>query len=314
MNKEKPGYGQATGKIILMGEHSVVYGEPAIAFPFKEAVITTNIALATVTTLDCHYFSGELADFPSQLKSVKEVINQALISLHQENVPLKITITSSIPPERGMGSSAAVAVSIVRALFDFFDTECSPELLLPLVNFAEKIAHGNPSGIDAAATSGDEPIFFIKGHSLETFSMNVSKGYLIVADTGIKGQTREAVKDVAHLFEQNKKTVSNHIAELGRLTKLSKQAILTDDIHLLGDSMDCAHEQLQALTVSNQQLDQLVTTAKDNGALGAKLTGGGRGGCMIALSDSKEKAIIIAQALVDSGAKKTWIQSLEVKK
>lgn len=314
MDKEKTGYGQATGKIILMGEHSVVYGEPAIAFPFKEAVITTNITLATVTTLDCHYFSGELADFPPQLKSVKEVINQTLIALHQEQVPLKISISSSIPAERGMGSSAAVAVSIVRALFDFFDAMCSPEQLLSLVNYAEKIAHGNPSGIDAAATSGDEPIFFIKGHSLETFSMNVSKGYLIVADTGIKGQTREAVKDVAHLFEQNKDSVSGHITELGRLTKLAKQAILTDDINLLGKSMDQAQKQLQELTVSNQQLDQLVATAKDLGALGAKLTGGGRGGCMIALSDSKEKATIIAEALQNSGAKKTWIQSLEVKK
>lgn len=314
MNKEHTGYGQATGKIILMGEHSVVYGEPAIAFPFKEAVIKTEVTPAAITTLDCHYFSGELSELPPQLKSVKEVINQTLVALQQEYAAFKITIASSIPPERGMGSSAAVAVSIVRALFDFFDTDCSQETVLPLVNYAEKIAHGNPSGIDAAATSGDQPIFFTKGHSLETFSMNVTKGSLIVADTGIKGQTRAAVSDVARLFEQNKKAVSHHITELGRLTKLAKEAILTDDITLLGDSMNRAHEQLQALTVSNQQLDKLVTTAKEYGALGAKLTGGGRGGCMIALSDSKENAVIIAEALAKSGAKKTWIQSLEVKK
>ncbi|MGX7150762.1 mevalonate kinase [Enterococcus ureasiticus] len=313
MNKEKTGHGQASGKIILMGEHSVVYGEPAIAFPFQETYISTKVESDTTMILDCHYFSGQLSEVPPQLKSVKEVINQTLSVLHQENTTFKITITSTIPAERGMGSSAAAAVSIVRALFDYFDVPCTQETLLPLVNRAEKIAHGNPSGIDAAATSGNESLFFIKGQPLETFPMNVSNAYLIVADTGIKGQTREAVSDVAHLFEENKQSVSQHITELGHLTKLAKQAILTDDAYSLGKIMNQAHVQLKALTVSNDQLDHLVITAQENGALGAKLTGGGRGGCMIALADSKEQAVKIAKAIELAGAKATWIQSLGVK-
>lgn len=313
MNKEKIGYGQACGKIILMGEHSVVYGEPAIAFPFQETYISTKVEPSITLVLDCHYFSGELSEVPHQLNSVKEVINQTLKTLHQENTTLKVTITSTIPAERGMGSSAATAASIVRALYDYFDEPCTQEVLLPLVNGAEKIAHGNPSGIDAAATSGKESLFFIKGHPLEPFPMNVSNAFLIVADTGIKGQTRAAVRDVARLFEQNKQSVSQHITELGHLTKLAKQAILTDDVHKLGNVMNQAQEQLKALTVSNEQLDQLVFTARKNGALGAKLTGGGRGGCMIALADSKEQAVKIAAAIESAGAVATWIQSLGVK-
>ncbi|MGX7203236.1 mevalonate kinase [Enterococcus plantarum] len=313
MKKEKTGHGRASGKIILMGEHSVVYGEPAIAFPFQETYISTKVEPDTNMLVDCHYFCGELSEVPPQLKSVKEVIKQTLNVLHKEKETFKITITSTIPAERGMGSSAAAAVSIVRALFDYFDMPCTQSELLPLVNRAEKIAHGNPSGIDAAATSGNDSLFFIKGQPIESFPMNVSNAYLIVADTGIKGQTRAAVSDVAHLFEQNKQRVSQHITELGHLTKLAKQAILTDDVYLLGKIMNQAQVQLKALTVSNDQLDQLVVTARENGSLGAKLTGGGRGGCMIALADSKEQAVKIATAIEAAGAKATWIQSLGVK-
>ncbi|MBO0444810.1 mevalonate kinase [Enterococcus sp. AZ170] len=313
MNKKKIGHGQASGKIILMGEHSVVYGEPAIAFPFQETYISTKVEPDSTMILECHYFSGELSQVPSQLKSVSEVIDQTLIALHHEEATLKITITSTIPAERGMGSSAAVAVSIVRALFDYFDIPCTSESLLPLVNRAEKIAHGNPSGIDAAATTGDEPLFFIKSHPLESFPMNVSNAFLIVADTGIKGQTRAAVRDVAHLFELDKKRISQHITTLGHLTKSAKHAILADEVDTLGNVMNQAQEHLSALTVSNEQLDHLVSTARANGALGAKLTGGGRGGCMIALAGSKKQAENIAVALESAGAVATWIQSLGVK-
>ncbi|MGX7129703.1 mevalonate kinase [Enterococcus wangshanyuanii] len=314
MNRKNIGHGQATGKIILMGEHAVVYGEPAIAFPFEETSIMTTIESDQMMTLDCQYFCGNLAEVPARLKSVQKVIYQTLAELGQENTTLKITINSTIPAERGMGSSAAVAVAIVRGLFDYFKTPCSPETLLRLVDEAEKIAHGNPSGIDAAATSGSKPIFFIKGQPLELFPMNVSNAYLIVADTGIKGQTREAVSDVAHLFEEDKQLAAKHITELGRLTVQAKQAILMNDVPLLGTSMNQAHEHLKALTVSNKQLDHLVETARNNGALGAKLTGGGRGGCLIALVDSKRQAEKIADSLKNAGATAAWIQSLEVKK
>lgn len=314
MNNEQIGYGRATGKIILMGEHSVVYGEPAIAFPFEATSIITTITPAERMTVDCHYFSGTLDELPPQLMSVQEVIKQTLCHLSQAETPLKFIITSSIPPERGMGSSAAVATSIVRALFDYFQTPYSAELLLQLVNQAEKIAHGNPSGIDAAATSGMQPILFTRGEPLSPFPMNVAKAFLIVADTGIKGQTREAVHDVAQLYQEDTVQVSARMKELGHLTNVAKQAILTDDIQTLGEAMNLAHHELQALSVSNQQLDRLVLAAMDHQALGAKLTGGGRGGCMIALSDSAEQAVQIAAALENAGAKKTWIQSLEVKK
>lgn len=312
MNKENTGQGSATGKIILMGEHSVVYGEPAIAFPFRETAITVNVTPDTDMYLDCLYFSGKLIKAPKHLESIRSVIYQTLKELNHSEALLHIVINSTIPAERGMGSSAATAVAVVRALHDYFGVPCPSENLLPLVNLAEKIAHGNPSGIDAAATSGDQPIYFIKGQALEVFPMNLTNSYLIVADTGIKGQTRAAVSDVARLFEQDKKTAALHISTLGQLTVQAKTAILADDAYRLGQIMTEAQAHLTALTISNDKLDQLIQAALSADALGAKLTGGGRGGCMIALADSKAAAQTIAAAIKDAGANACWIQSLEV--
>ena len=149
-----------------------------------------------------------------------------------------------------------------------------------------KIAHGNPSGIDAAATSGADPLFLLEDFRPH-FSMNLSNAYLVVADTGIKGQTREAVKDIAQLAQNNPTAIAETMKQLGSFTKEAKQAILQDDKQKLGQLMTLAQEQLQQLTVSNDMLDRLVALSLEHGALGAKLTGGGRGGCMIALTDNK---------------------------
>ncbi|MBP1046920.1 mevalonate kinase [Enterococcus sp. BWM-S5] len=310
MKNNNSGIGTATGKIILMGEHAVVYGEPAIAFPFHAAAVTTIAEPAEEMLLDCAYFSGSLSKAPKQLHNIKESIIQTLAFLNREDF-FSFTITSTIPPERGMGSSAAVAVSVIRSIFDYYDYSATDEELAVLVNQAEKIAHGNPSGIDAAATSGSQPIFFVKGQELSLFPMDLKNTWLIVADTGIKGQTREAVKDVAHLFETDRMTVGKKIEALGELTQRSKQAIMANDAPQLGTAMDQAQLILAELTVSHPMIEHLVEAAKRQGALGAKLTGGGRGGCVIALADSQASAEKIADAFTEVGAVNTWIQSLE---
>ncbi len=224
---------------------------------------------------------------------------------------MQLTIESTIPAERGMGSSAAVATAVTRAFYDYLALPLSREILLEKVQLSEKIAHGNPSGIDAAATSSLQPIYFIKGHPFDYFSLNID-AFLIVADTGIKGQTREAVKDVAHLFERQPHETGQMIQKLGYFTKQAKQAIIENSPEMLAQTMDESQSLLEKLTISNDFLDLLIQTAKDTGALGAKLTGGGRGGCMIALAQTKTKAQEISQALEDAGAAETWIQGLGV--
>ena len=306
------GYGKANGKIILMGEHAVVYGEPAIAFPFSATTITATIRPSDSFRLHCSYYKGSLEKAPFTLKSIKTLVQQ--LEKEYPIGPVLIEIDSTIPAERGMGSSAAVAVAITRAFFDLLDKPLSQEELLAYVEHAEQIAHGNPSGIDAAATSGNNPIYFRRGQPFTPFDLNV-EAFLVVADTGIKGQTRTAVKDVAYAVEMEHELVEPvmpRIHRLGQLTREAKEAISQNQVQKLADTMNEAQTHLKELTVSNDLLDTLIHAAIDAGALGAKLTGGGRGGCMIALTNTKEEAQVVCKALEKNGAVATWIQGLGV--
>ena len=308
---KKIGIGRATGKIILIGEHSVVYGKKAIAFPFAGVGIHTTVQKKPTIHIQSKYFSGTL-DEMKQIASMHNLV--LLIEVLQKDLALpnfNLSIQSSIPSERGMGSSAAVAVSIVRAFFDWQNLALDNKTLLKYVDYSEQIAHDNPSGIDAAATSGTQPILFEKGHRFEAFPLNVD-AYLLVADTGIKGQTRQAVKDVATLVNQKGQSVQAIIDQLGDLTLEAKTAIIQNQAKRLGQIMTASHHLLQKLTVSNQTLDEAVEIALDNHALGAKLTGGGRGGCLIVLAKDLQSAKQIQEKLISYGMKRTWLQGLGV--
>jgi len=190
------GMGQSTGKVILMGEHAVVHHQPAIAIPFSGVSVQADIQPSShPLSIHCDFYSGLAYEMPEVLKSLKFTIHEALNQIEQlrpelgitpttrsywnngkvekgeasfvQAPSIEITITSSIPAERGMGSSAAVSVAVVRGLFDYYNVPLSEPLLFEIVQASEKIAHGNPSGIDTATTSGKEAVFFIKGETNE---------------------------------------------------------------------------------------------------------------------------------------------------
>ena len=306
----KQASGTAHGKIILIGEHAVVYGEPAIALPFMATPVKVSIKQTLERSwIDSSYYQGPLCDAPQPLENLSQLIRTVCSDLSQSADHLFLTVNSSIPAERGMGSSAAVATAVVRALFSYFNASLSDEQLLHYVDLSEKIAHGNPSGIDAHVAGSNVPVYFRKGHVFEPLSLNIS-GHLIAADTGITGQTLQAVSDVADLLKRQPKDTRAVITHIGQLTLTAKVAIETDQCESLGRLMTEAHNALKQLNVSNETLDHLVETALDHGALGAKLTGGGRGGCMIALTRTKTEAEDIANKLMDQGAVKTWIHAL----
>lgn len=307
----KIGEGIANGKIILLGEHSVVYHQPSIAIPFPAVQIKTTVTShATQTKIDCDFYHGLIEEMPELLESLKETIRVCLKRLNQTKTPLHITIESSIPAERGMGSSAAVAVATTRALFDYFDVPLTQDELLKIVDISEKIAHGNPSGLDALMTSSSTPYYYIKGEPFQPISLHLN-AWLIVADTGITGQTKEAVASIAEkLAGPEKETYQAKIAKLGTLALQGKEALEKNQPILLGKQMTAVHQLLQQLEVSNHSLDTLVQTALTHDALGAKLTGGGRGGCMIALAKDEKTALMISDALKNTGAKNTWLYEM----
>ncbi|CCQ92833.1 Mevalonate kinase [[Clostridium] ultunense Esp] len=304
--------GTAIGKIILIGEHAVVYGQPALAIPFPETRIKTIISRKRgPVMLDCFFYKGLLLNAPERLLGLTTIIKEIVNGFDKELKDFSIRIESSIPPERGMGSSAAVAVATVRALYDFFDQPLTDQDLFKWSNISEKIVHGNPSGIDTAIIIGETPLYYIKGKPFVPFPFKLD-AFLIVADTGELGQTQAAVASVEKLMDTDPEKGEDIIKQLGFLTKNAKVSIESNDGEKLGETMSKAHSLLDKLGVSNEILNLLVSVAVENGALGAKLTGGGRGGCMIALAATQQEAISISNKLLCNGAKNTWIYNMGV--
>lgn len=301
---------QAYGKIILIGEHSVVYGQPAIALPFFGAKIEVSIRASEVgIILDSDPYLGNLNQAPLNLKGLTLLIKKILASLNKIEANLYIKIESSLLIERGMGSSAAVAAATTKALFKYYDQELEVGVLSEFVDYLEKIVHGNPSGIDRAIVVNKKSLYYIKGEPIQSFDIDLD-AYLLVADTGDKGNTKVAVSKVKDFISNNPKRGIKIIESLGDLANQAKLSIEARDVKTLGNLMNKSQSLLSELKVSNDRIDNLVNVSLESGALGSKLTGGGLGGCIISLCTSIDHAKKVELALLKSGAKKTWITKL----
>ncbi|KEQ35712.1 mevalonate kinase [Streptococcus hohhotensis] len=290
---KKLGVGQAHSKIILIGEHAVVYGYPAISLPLLEVEVT------------CKVVSAESPWRLYEEDTLSMAVYASLEYLEITEACIRCEIDSAIPEKRGMGSSAAISIAAIRAVFDYYQAELPHDVLEILVNRAEMIAHMNPSGLDAKTCLSDHPIRFIKNVGFTELEMDLS-AYLVIADTGVYGHTREAIQVV-----QNKgKDALPFLHALGELTQQAEDAISQKDAEELGQILSQAHLHLKEIGVSSPEADHLVETALNHGALGAKMSGGGLGGCIIALADNLTHAQELAERLEEKGAVQTWIESL----
>ena len=292
MTKEV-GVGQAHSKIILIGEHAVVYGYPAISLPLLEVEVTCRVVPATT---------------PWRLFEEDTLSMAVYASLEYLNITdayIRCQIDSAIPEKRGMGSSAAISIAAIRAVFDYYQEKLPRDVLEILVNRAEMIAHMNPSGLDAKTCLSDQPIRFIKNVGFEELAMDLS-AYLVIADTGVYGHTREAIQVV----ESKGKEALPFLYALGELTQQAEEAIKARDAVMLGEILTKAHGNLKEIGVSSLEADALVETALHHGALGTKMSGGGLGGCIIALVADYHQAQNLAERLEEKGAVQTWIESL----
>lgn len=298
----KRGIGKSHSKIILIGEHSVVYGYPAIAIPLKKIEI------------ECTIEEAKSNFFYDETDTLSVAIFTALKYLKKENVKIKYKITSQIPQKRGMGSSAAVSIAAIRAIFNYFRENLEDELLEKLVNTAEIVAHKTPSGLDAKTCLSDKAIRFVKNKGFSYIDLNL-EAYLVIADTGIYGNTGEAIQNVKNLGSKAELSLK----KLGRLTD-EMTRILTGNIEnkeekikkisKIGEIMTAANTELGKLNITIEKTELFVKTAIENGAAGAKISGGGLGGCVIALAENLEIMEKVKNGFTKCGAENIWVEKI----
>ncbi|MBP8919428.1 MAG: mevalonate kinase [Micropruina sp.] len=298
------GSGQAHAKAILLGEHAAVYGSPAIAVPVGSLTVTALAVPATgASRIESDLYAGSIEAAPARIAPVIAAL-EATQRLLGADDRLDLHLRSSIPHSRGLGSSAAVAAAVAHAVAGFGGRRLSAEECYDIVQTAERIAHGNPSGLDARAVVSPSPIRFQRG--VATTLPVGAPVHFVLADSGVAGSTAEAVGGVARRRAADPAGVDAAIARLADLAEAAVGDLAAGDPATLGGRMRQAHTLLAGLGVSSPPLDALVAAAGAAGSLGAKLTGGGLGGCVIALAGSTDDAERIARTLRSAGAERTW--------
>jgi mevalonate kinase len=297
----------APGKIILFGEHAVVYGHPALAVPVTQVQATVTVRENSRSGIMIEApninLSAELSTL-SPDHPLASVIRSVFSTLKISKPPsCTVYMQSTIPVASGLGSSAALSVAIIRALSDFLKHPLPDNQVNDLAFETEKLYHGTPSGIDNSVVTYAKPVYFIKGKPIKTLHVG-APFTIMIGSTGVLAPTKVSVAAVRKLWLADKPRWERVFTQVGEIVWNARQAIERGDAAELGRLMDANHALLQEMTVSCKELDQLVEAALKAGALGAKMSGGGRGGNMIALVD-KENAPDIARALSAAGVKRT---------
>lgn len=298
----------APAKIILFGEHAVVYGQPAIAVPVGGlraiASIEPNSEGFCVLLADTGQMLRETALEETLEDSFSTVIRLAVQALNTPLPYVTITLRSDIPMASGLGSGAAVSTALARAIASASGQLLSPTTLNDLIFEVEKLHHGTPSGIDNTVIVYEQPVYFVRNQPIERLRIG-QPFHLLIGDTGKIALTRHSVGDVRMLYEKNPEDTEPILNTIGDITQQARAAIEQGRSVELGPLMDENHRYLQQLTVSSTELDQLVIAARSAGALGAKLSGGGRGGNMIALVEPETLADV-RKALFQAGAVRVY--------
>ncbi|MFW5696216.1 MAG: mevalonate kinase [Phototrophicaceae bacterium] len=302
----------APAKIILFGEHAVVYGQPAIAVPVSALRASAQVTPAAAGSGLRIEAADVDAVLPVELDS--DAIDNALAvtarmvlrQLDAKPPDAIIRLTSTIPMASGLGSGAAVSAAVARAVCAAVDQPVADAQLNAIVYEIEKMYHGTPSGIDNTVIVYEQPVYFVRGKPIKTLHIGQPLTF-IIGDTGQSALTKITVGDVRRLYEQDPERIQPVLDAIGTIVRQARQAIAGGDTAALGPLMQANHAHLRTLTVSSPQLDQLVQAALDAGAVGAKLSGGGRGGNMIALVADPSQAQAVADALRQAGAVRTII-------
>jgi mevalonate kinase len=298
------GKGSAPGKVILSGEHSVVYGYPAVVAAIGlrcEVIASENGTGLTINAQDLNrsvsYSTDEIKRLLNGKVIYPKIDNIAVAALEMGGSDLQATIEirSDIPVGAGLGSSAAVSVATIGAVADLLDKQPKSEEISKMAFHAEKIAHGTPSGIDNTIATYGGALRFQDGNI--TRKPTKSNFPLIIVNTKVPRNTKELVTNVRELKDKHPNSINSVLNSMAKITDEFEKMFDEGALIRMGELFDVNQGLLDAIGVGHPKLSELIWQVRDLGALGAKLTGAGGGGCLIALTYNMEEAKKITQKL-----------------
>jgi hydroxymethylglutaryl-CoA reductase len=288
----------ACGKVILLGEHAVVYGRPAFAVPLPIAIEAHAERGGNITRLvieDWNYaetLDASTAGFGGALFRVMRKLNLS-------GDAATIHLYPHVPPGMGLGSSAAMAVAALRAISEAWQLGLDNDAINTLAFELETAAHGSPSGVDNTVATWGRALRFQRGMTPPmTFVDFVKPLPLIIGLTGEPGSTATTVAAVRARHDRDPERHQRLFSEIGSLTDHGIDAAKSGDLHRLGEIFNICHGLLNALGLSTPQLETLTHIARTHGAFGAKLTGGGGGGAVVALAEDQNRVV---EAMSEAG-------------
>lgn len=303
----------APAKLIVCGEHAVVYGQPAIAVALSD--IRARSALSRgprgsgpqiiAHDLQTVWNRETAADNP-----LLQLVERTLEQLEVAERDLEISFSSEIPIASGMGSGAAIATALVRVLAAYAGRELRAGEISAMVYASEQRFHGTPSGIDNTVVAYEQPIWYQRppaqpdgtrpAPSIE--SLQISAPFsILIGDTGIRSATHRPVGAVRERWQKQPERYNRLFDQIGAISAQIRSCLASGDHKALGALLDANQKLLGQIGVSLPKLNQLVRAARNAGALGAKLSGAGWGGVMFALV-TPESRDAVRQALLDAGA------------
>ena len=293
--------GEASGKVILLGEHAVVYDRHALALPIPAAVraevLESDEMSLSMPDQDESTSWSEAAGDPIGPAAIVSLIMR---EMNIGDRAFRIRVTSRIPVGAGLGASASFAVAIIRAFDALLNRNLSDLEIDDIALQCETLSHGTPSGIDNNLATFGQPVLYSKGSRTRTRPIPLTAlPPLIIAASGTRGITHEQVAAVRARYEENTALYTTIFDEIDEMSVAGAAALRDGDYDLLGSLMNVCHGFLNAIQVSTPELERMVSIAREAGATGAKLTGSGGGGSIVALCPGSSEAV--SEALADAG-------------
>jgi mevalonate kinase len=301
------GYGHGYGKVIIFGEHFVVHGLPSIvcAVGMKTTAHVKVLKNKDFTGFEVEDNRPETPGYKKEkeaqmYKSIANMTNYCGIDL--KKTPLKITFAGDLIAASGIGASAAACTAFARAVNDEFKFGFDDHKINEIAYEGEKGYHGTPSGVDNTAATFGGCLVFTKGPppKFEHIKMP-SRVEIVMGNTGLTANTQRVVDEVKARMKAEPEKFKRIFAEAEEIIKQGRIALEKGDYATAGALMNRNHELLTEIGVSCRELDTLVEIARQNGATGAKLTGTGRGGFMVALTPGIECQNRVARAIEENG-------------